>query len=152
VCGEVTFKSQLRNLTPLNKNIMSFILGAKSYVLGSSYLLPKVCYVPNWLEKWLAPHALRPAFDRTNRPFTRHIWDYLSVHTWWYIRIYLSQRDPFHSEELTVPKPPNNVIKVELMTNFVKAMDQNSEGFLYVKNKFPMLTLNSRKRYLKVLK
>jgi hypothetical protein len=25
VCGEVTFKSQIRNVTPLNKNIMSFI-------------------------------------------------------------------------------------------------------------------------------
>jgi hypothetical protein len=54
--------------------------------------------------------------------------------------------------ELTVPKLPNNVITVELTTNFVKAMDQNGEGFLYVKNKFPIVTLNSRKSYLKFLK
>lgn len=111
-----------------------------------------VCCAPKWLEKWFVPHALRPALDRPNRPFTRHIKDYLSVQTWWYIQIYHSQRGPFHIEELPVPKQPNNVIKVELVTNFVKAMDQYGGGFLYVKNKFQMVPLNSRKRYLEALK
>jgi hypothetical protein len=31
-------------------------------------------------------------------------------------------------------------IKLELIKNFVKAMDQNSAGFTYLKNKFPRIS------------
>ena len=59
---------------------------------------------------------------------------------------------PAHSEQLPVPNPPDDVIKVELMKNFVTTMDQTGKGFLYWKNNFPMVTLQSRKRHLQVLK
>jgi hypothetical protein len=101
------------------------------------------------LEKWFAPHTLCPALDRTNRPFTTHIWDYLQSKHGDISEFTIRNATRSTVEELPVPKIPDNVIKVELMTNFVKAMVQNGEGFLYVKNKFPIVTLNSRKRYLK---
>jgi len=39
VCGEVTFKSQRKTFTPLVKNVMSFILGAKQVTWISPGLL-----------------------------------------------------------------------------------------------------------------
>jgi hypothetical protein len=89
VCGELTFKSQRRNFTPLIKKCYELYFGCK-VGYQDKYWAPYICCV-TWVGKRFTSHAVRCSYgsEGTKIPFIRllllfnkHNRDYFQVQTY----------------------------------------------------------------------